>query len=63
MAGEKTRAWSSGRHAVEKALRKFAHEASLMTDGGVILERAACALHHRADASAVNFALYDGIGR
>ena len=51
------------RHEDEKALKKFAHEATFMTDGDVILERANQNIESRADASDIIFALYDGVGR
>jgi hypothetical protein len=50
------------RHEDERALQRFAREVAYITDAKVVVERATDALTRHADASFVEFALYDGTG-
>jgi hypothetical protein len=51
------------RHEDERALKHFAREVTFITDPGVVVERATGVLKEHADASSVDFALYDGARR
>jgi sigma-B regulation protein RsbU (phosphoserine phosphatase) len=51
------------RHEDERVIRDFAHEASYVTDGAVLLARTKATLEQHADASAVAILLDDGHGR
>lgn len=48
------------RHEDERALKRFAREVAFITDPSLVVERATDILRHHADASSVEFALYDG---
>ncbi len=50
------------RNEDERALKRFAREAAFITDPGVVVDRATETLEQHADASSVEFALYDGDG-
>jgi hypothetical protein len=49
------------RHEDERALRQFSEEASYITDAATILERAAKTLEQHANATSVDFSLFDGV--
>jgi hypothetical protein len=51
------------RHEDERALRRFAREVTFITNFDLVAERAAETLERHADASRVEFMLYDGNGR
>lgn len=51
------------RHEDQRALMQFAREATFITDAETVLERASKTIEEHADASRVNFALYDGVDR
>lgn len=50
------------RHNDEKALRRFANEATYITDAATLLQRASEVLERHADASFVTIAIADGAG-